>query len=246
MNPIKTLVLLSYLLLQKEGFVASLTKGDVYENIDNCPEGKTGSDCSIPYEACLDERRKCFNNSKCVRNNKKDPVTNEYGYSCDCSYAAGISHFAGYECEHSSTEFCQRASGSNFCTNGGVCGSYISRGQAHNGCHCPSDFAGAHCQYLKADLDGGLQGEALLHDVGNNFWTFEVKHREGKEASNLALVISAVAVAVLLGAAVFYVKRVKKTKDTKIRGSAALENIRHELEADGSGTMSKSQSKDII
>lgn len=247
MNPIKTLALFSYLFLQKVGFAASLTSGeDVYENIDNCPEGKTGSDCSIPYESCPDGKRKCFNNSKCVRNNKIDPVTNEYGYSCDCSFAAEISHFAGYECEHSSTQFCYAESGSEFCTNGGICGSYISKGSMHYGCHCPSDFAGAHCQYLKESLEGGLQGEALLHDVGDNFWTFEVEGTESSKATNLSVAFVVAVTVALACAAIVYVK---KGKDSKIRESTALESIRHELEADGTGTMpmpSKTQNRDII
>lgn len=53
----------------------------------NCPPNLSGPDCDIPFEQCPDGIRRCFNNSRCVKNSKRDMVTAQYGYSCDCSYA---------------------------------------------------------------------------------------------------------------------------------------------------------------
>jgi len=144
---------------------------DVYENIENCPFQRSGSDCSIPFQQCKDGERKCFNNSVCAKNEKNNPVTGDVVYGCDCSFATGVSEYAGYECEHSATVRCQ---GGHFCGNGGTCGSYIINGQHYIGCHCPSDFVGKHCQYLKITLEGFLEGEAQIPEVADDFYAAPV------------------------------------------------------------------------
>ena len=147
-----------------------------YDSDDRrCLPNFTGPDCSIPYENCSDGKHRCFNNARCVRNNRH-PVTGEYSYKCDCSFAADVSSYAGHECEHSATVLCEsnkrnRESSNvqHYCKNGGICGEYVYRAQIHSGCHCPVDFAGAHCQYLKVEFDS-IEGEALIKSVGDNFY----------------------------------------------------------------------------
>ena len=139
---------------------------NVYENIEKCPVGYSGKDCTIKYELCLDNKRKCFNNSECKLMDSPDPVSG-YSYTCDCSFMEGVSPTAGYECEHSATVMCPD---NHFCTNGGTCGNYVVRGHHYNGCHCLEDFAGAHCQFLKEDLMGGLEGEAAVPEIADDFY----------------------------------------------------------------------------
>lgn len=103
------------------------------------------------------------------------------------------------------------------------------KGIRHYGCHCPSDFAGAHCQYLKASLLGGLQGETLLEDVGDNFWTFVPTSTDKKKASAATGVVVTLVLLALVAAAVFYVKRGRKIKDSNARAATAtLEGVRHD------------------
>ncbi len=139
-------------------FLASTTKAvlhkNVYENIDNCPEGLSGNDCSIVYVTCSDKKRRCFNNSQCSV--MDEPNTNGYEYECNCFFAESVSPTAGYECEHSATITCPE---NHFCTNGGTCGTYNVHGHEYGGCNCPKDFTGAHCQYLIETMEGGLEGE---------------------------------------------------------------------------------------
>jgi hypothetical protein len=157
-----------------------------HEDKSSCPPNLSGPECTIPSEDCGDGLRRCYNNSRCVRNTHKNPVTGEYGYSCDCTTAESISKVAGHECEHSATEICDTNSGGNknylhFCTNGGVCGSFVYRAQVHTGCHCPRDYAGAHCQYLKALGDFNyVVGEKEMEDVGVNFYAFSPTPTESK------------------------------------------------------------------
>lgn len=180
--------------------VAGFTSGaDLYENIENCPFQLSGYDCSIPYEQCKDGNRKCFNNSICVKNQKNDPVTGDVVYGCDCSFATGISDYAGYECEHSATVRCQK---DHFCTNGGKCGSYLVNHQHYIGCHCPDDFAGKHCQYLKETMEGFLEGEVAIPEVADDFYAAPVI--EVKESTIVTTLLS-VAVVFLFVSAIVYV-----------------------------------------
>ena len=195
--------------------IFSATAGvDVYEHIDHCiaegKEGNTGPECDIPYEICPDNKRKCFNNSQCVTNESLEPFLNEYGYTCDCSFAAGISEFAGFECEHSATTFCQGDyEGSLFCTNGGTCGLFTVNHITYSGCECGIDYAGAHCQYLKEALQGGLMNEHQYVDAGDNFWGYNHETEKSSNSKKGVVVGVSVSVAVLVAAAGVYVVRKK-------------------------------------
>jgi len=127
-------------------------------------------------EHCKDGRRKCYNNSKCVRNRKIDPHYGDYSYHCDCSSSLTDTSFAGVECEYAATVYCDDAKNDEFCANGGRCGSYILAGHYYTGCHCPVGYSGAHCQYLTEKLAvennrGGASSEALVLDIDDNFYT---------------------------------------------------------------------------
>mmetsp|Transcript_4256 Transcript_4256/g.5527 ORF Transcript_4256/g.5527 Transcript_4256/m.5527 type:complete len:236 (-) Transcript_4256:276-983(-) len=135
---------------------------------DGCPPFYGGPYCESPYELCLDGKRRCYNNSKCKLMITKDP-TNEYQYECDCSFAESVDKVAGMECENSATIYCGKGE-EEFCTNGGACGAYVLKGHHYKGCHCKEEFSGAHCQYLKAELKTGLEGEALVPEIGDDFY----------------------------------------------------------------------------
>mmetsp|Transcript_19549 Transcript_19549/g.24639 ORF Transcript_19549/g.24639 Transcript_19549/m.24639 type:complete len:239 (+) Transcript_19549:102-818(+) len=182
--------------------VQSLTDGvDVYDNIENCDGNFSGPECDIPFELCDDNKHKCFNNSKCKKSTKVDPVTEEIAYLCDCSFAASAgSKFAGRECEHSDTEICKDAKegqGSTFCTNGGSCMSFIYDSNTRWGCACPSDFVGSHCQYLSVDVKKGLVGEARFDDVHENFWSFIPTKTKMSKASGIAAGIAISAISMI-------------------------------------------------
>jgi len=142
----------------------------VYDNIENCEPGWSGHRCQIPYENCKDSPRKCFNDSKCVRSSFFKDNHGDYSYTCDCSIPRSITRFAGRECEYAFTEYCDEDK-ELFCTNGGTCGSYVIEGHHYVGCHCPSGHMGAHCQYLKNWHKGGMPGQALVPEIGENFYT---------------------------------------------------------------------------
>jgi len=184
---------------------ATFNVNDMPKNDDGCNIGFSGPDCDIPYESCNDGHRTCFNNSRCVKNNKKDSYTGHYDYHCDCSYAAGISSYAGHECEHSSTVICGDSfSGAHFCTNGGECGSYFVDSNEHTGCHCPEDFEGAHCQYIIGTMDGELLGEIIMPKYGSNFYGFTTKSTPKRRASQFAIGVTTCAIiAIVLITAVY-------------------------------------------
>ncbi len=53
----------------------------------------------------------------------------------------------------------------------GSCGKYVLSGHHYVGCHCLEEYEGAHCQYLKSQPNGiGMQGEALVPELGSNFY----------------------------------------------------------------------------
>ena len=163
---------------------------NVYDNIENCPNGFSGAECDIKYETCLDNKRKCFNNSQC----KLMPSSSDDGYlyECDCSYSASISLSAGQECEHQATVTCKKNGDNHFCTNGGKCGTYSSPTHNYRGCHCLSDFVGEHCQYLKESMVGGLEGEnTFISGAGMNFHAKEMEKRSNHDS----IVIIAIALA---------------------------------------------------
>jgi len=166
-----------------------------WESNPNCEAGMDGPDCSIPYEKCADNGdRKCYNGSKCVRNNKKDSKTGDYNFHCDCSVAYGVSAFAGRECEHAATQVCEYSSSSlkkvSFCTNGGQCLEFVLQGEAHAGCDCPVEFVGSHCQYLKGTEGGDVQDTIPMNlDDANVYGTTKSTSSKGNTAVLVTTII---------------------------------------------------------
>jgi len=210
---VRVITLISTVLVFTELLSMALATHDnavqIAKNDDDCNMGFSGPDCDIPYSICNDGHRKCFNNSRCVKNNRKDSYTGNYDYHCDCSYAAEVSSYAGHECEHSSTIICKKPfTGTHFCTNGGECGSYFLNGSEHTGCSCPEDFEGAHCQYLIGTMDGKLLGETMLPKYGSNFYGFIPENTPKREASKFAIgVITTVLLAVVLMTGLYSLKK---------------------------------------
>lgn len=89
----------------------------------------------------------------------------EGGWECDCDQAFKRSAYAGAECEHPATEYCGEEgdadgdveslvenSRHSFCTNGGGCRMSVGTDEDHQGCDCPPDFEGPHCEYLMGTM----------------------------------------------------------------------------------------------
>mmetsp|Transcript_12801 Transcript_12801/g.24024 ORF Transcript_12801/g.24024 Transcript_12801/m.24024 type:complete len:259 (+) Transcript_12801:119-895(+) len=212
----------------------------IFQPDKNCPPNLSGPDCTIPFEDCEDGIRRCYNNSQCVRNNRKDSITGEYGYRCDCSFAESVSKVAGHECEYSATEICKSNSSggassstesSHFCTNGGTCGTFVYRAQVHTGCHCPREYAGAHCQYLKAvgNFDFIQQGEELMDEVGVNFYAFTPKPTSRNDFITLAVSLTAFLVIVVIALSV--VKGVVRSR--RFANSSRSERVKLDTVQDG-------------
>ena len=142
----------------------------------------------------------------------------EYEYGCDCSYSEGVSAFASYECKHSYIEFCladEFDKGSTFCANKAQCQYITMNGHRYAACTCPSEFAGAHCQYLHADIDGkGLMDETSIPGMKNTFtYSIPDKKRSNKGAITLAIAVSVVVI--LVSAISFYALRRRDKKVEK-------------------------------
>lgn len=85
--------------------------------------------------------------------------------------------------------------------------------QIHTGCNCPRDFAGAHCQYLKALVDMDLiEGEALYRDVGDNFYAFTPKKRDSQNVTGLVVML---ALTVLFGVGLVGMQAVVKRRNNR-------------------------------
>ena len=236
-----TIQLLTVILVSQSTIIHSKSHGvDVYDNIQNCPKNKSGPECDIPYQTCEDNERLCFNNSKCTKSKTKDPVTNDYPYICDCAYASTRqSKFAGMECEHSDTMLCTNVKsgyGSTFCTNGGQCMEMTHHGEIRGGCACPLDFVGAHCQYLKNDIEGGIAGEALFTDVADNFWAFVPEKTSRSKATAVAIGVSVSAICMITLAFFFALKRFRNKRDREIDDHGTnISSMDNNLDADSVG-----------
>lgn len=115
-----------------------------------CPPGYSGLTCENVVEQCHD--LKCHNGAPCSFKNGQ--------YLCDCSEADAISRFAGAMCRDPATSYCGQGGIHNrgFCTNGGLCKANLSLDSSallgndyaiNDGCHCPPEFEGPHCEFLK-------------------------------------------------------------------------------------------------
>ena len=190
------------------------------------------------YQECRDGSQ-CYNGSSCYTSNVKDPITNEYVYHCDCSKATTEDTFyAGKKCEFPSSIICSdiqnEKNGSKFCTNGGLCMITSFKGKIHGGCACPNDFIGAHCQYVRADVTGGLGNEVLFSDVQENFWTVIPNKSTNEKATSIAVGISLSVIGII--AIVFGIVFAKREKIMAIR-EKRISMDPNVIEADGSSTM---------
>lgn len=184
------------------------------ESNPDCNVGWDGPDCTIPYEKCVDDgERKCYNGSKCVRNNKKNPDTGHYDFHCDCTAAQGVSVFAGRECEHASTIICEERIEhsaqkiTEFCTNQGKCIEFQMNGMAKVGCDCPEEFSGSHCQYLKG-TEGDFPDNNPLYVDDANVYGAEKREESGKtSAVTVAVVLGTLFVISFLGILGFFIYR---------------------------------------
>lgn len=231
-----------YILYQSVFFpavVQSLTHGiDVYDNFGKCEEENvSGPECDIPFELCDDNKHKCFNNSQCKKGSKVDPVTKEPTYRCDCTFAeTAESKFAGQECEHSDTVLCKDAKqgqGSLFCTNGGSCMSFIYDAGTRWGCACPTEFVGAHCQYLEASVDEGLVGEGQFPDVHENFWAFIPSKTKKSRGTGIAVGIAFSSIAMItLAFLMALLKRRKSIEKDEIKREEQQQNVKQVNDAE--------------
>lgn len=183
-----------------------------WESNLQCPEGWDGPDCSIPYETCADQKRKCYNGSVCVRNNMQDKVTGTYGYHCDCTAISSVvSAYAGEECEHASTQICSFGFvGHSFCTNGGKCLQFIANDEKHVGCDCPEDFSGSHCQFVKGSKK--TNGDVLINVKGehNIYGDKRLNEKNSHVAIIATTVISVLFAASFVGILSYYIDKRRK------------------------------------
>ena len=127
-----------------------------------CQPGFTGVACDEVVQECSSPERTCHNGAPCL----KDENDN---WTCNCDAAYALSKFAGSMCKKPITEYCsgryQPDAALSFCTNGGRCKADFIAAQVapgdtsvnlkyqHEGCVCPPEFEGPHCEFLKLSLD---------------------------------------------------------------------------------------------
>jgi len=131
-----------------------------------CRPGFAGIACETRVESCSYPDLICHSNGTPCSQRDSDG-----SWVCDCSVAATVSHFARSMCQSPQTSYCGQGDVANrsFCTNGGICKANLSHSvrtmkegaekedetnenemlSTHNGCHCPPEFEGPHCEYLR-------------------------------------------------------------------------------------------------
>ena len=88
-------------------------------------------------------------------------------------------------------------------------------GHRYAACKCPSEFAGAHCQYLHADIDGkGLTGETSIPGMKNTF-TYSIPEEEKSNKRAVTMGITFSVVIVLVSAVAFYALRRRDKRGQK-------------------------------
>jgi len=83
-------------------------------------------------------------------------------YTCDCSHISqGVAVYVGGQCEYAAEEICEYGKSTSttaFCVNGGRCHTYtVDNGDVNpdsefEGCICPDEYEGKHCEYLIGHL----------------------------------------------------------------------------------------------
>lgn len=154
-------------------------------------------------------------------------------YGCDCGAAMAVSRFAYEMCRRPATEYCGRTSSvlaNSFCTNGGSCAGNLGMIRMedtgpfqHEGCVCPPEFHGPHCEYLvgygpSSDSYGGRIQPASSSSL------FILGRRGGTGSVLISIMILfGVAMAVVIVAVVTFQRR-------RRRGSRCQVERRKELE----------------
>lgn len=126
-----------------------------------CPTGFGGLGCEIHLRQCNLKDKSCYNGMPCM-------ISETDGeFVCDCAEADHVGKFAGMMCRNPYTEYCVSHftpdQTTPFCTNGGKCKGSIMAAQVapgntdanvlfkDEGCICPRDFYGPHCEFLLFD-----------------------------------------------------------------------------------------------
>ena len=123
-----------------------------------CRPGFTGLACESPADECRLPERTCHSQVPCTKQSGGE-------WGCNCAIEDSISDFAGRMCRKPITEYCTGQydpdSALSFCTNGGRCkadyiaaklapgNTTVNKKYQHAGCHCPPEFDGPHCEFLR-------------------------------------------------------------------------------------------------
>lgn len=160
-----------------------------------CNKGYSGVYCESPIVTCPDGKRTCYNGAKC------EEVFHPDGrafltprYKCNCEGAGDPRNpYAGLNCHLPAEKVCSLMTEEikSFCVNGGTCKDMTTTEGAHFGCHCPDNFEGEHCEYLKGtDPDKQSVEEPL--NSNESTLTQEVKKQTSSKGStalkNLAII----------------------------------------------------------
>eukprot|EP00978_Attheya_sp_CCMP212_P017818 scaffold48006_cov51-Attheya_sp.AAC.2 len=159
------------------------TNGKTKMPVCSCSDGFIGHKCEVQEATCPDGH-KCLYGSTCIRipNN----IPNYHRYTCDCSTVESNQIHIGHNCQHIAATFCNaetRVNHHGFCVNGGAClNIVIDKTKDHQGCTCPQDYEGDHCEYhVDEDKPGDLEGEIGLPDFGTQKAPIDYPHKQNAE-----------------------------------------------------------------
>lgn len=148
-----------------------------------CAPGFTGIACEVALQ-------KCSSMDQC-----QDEMGNcsSSGYCSNHCYAANqVSPFASAMCQRPVTEYCGTDHLRYFCTNGGKCRADIMAARIapgdtsknilfeSEGCLCPVDFDGPHCEVLKQQqVDEDDMMQSMTHDEFSSLYEQQLAQQEG-------------------------------------------------------------------
>jgi len=130
-------------------------------NVNDCPRGYAGDDCSIEVSECSAARfdlvHSCYYGSSCIDASNDFGLLDRY---CECEMAGELT--AGLMCQYQATSVCtvdeaEDQVADQFCVNGGVCVAFVRAGDSHPGCICDESWEGKHCEFAH----GVLMDDAL-------------------------------------------------------------------------------------